>query len=306
MLVTMLRSAGHETYAAMTMAGSRVEEIPADQFNHCVVALRQEDGDYLMLDPTWAPWNNPIWSRWEGEQFYVIGSPEGEELMMIPPFAPEDNLLSVESEASISVDGSLEGTLRLEGRGISDGRLRGAVGNRAKRDVRHYLEGWLGLISERAELKEFLFSDHEDFTRDTTLRLVYRIPHFAEAWEEDLVFRSPALSLVAESGALSRLALVPEGEEREHDLFMWAPQQILIDESLDLPRGYEAEAPEAVDEDEAAASLRLDWEAKGRKLDLSADLQLLGRLTPAGDFPGLRGVVDAIEEAAEGPIIAVK
>jgi hypothetical protein len=34
MLVTMMRSAGIPTYAAMTMAGSRIEEVPADQFNH--------------------------------------------------------------------------------------------------------------------------------------------------------------------------------------------------------------------------------------------------------------------------------
>ncbi len=38
MSITLLRAAGLNTYPAMTMAGSRIEDIPADQFNHCVVA----------------------------------------------------------------------------------------------------------------------------------------------------------------------------------------------------------------------------------------------------------------------------
>jgi hypothetical protein len=55
MLVTMLRAAGFPAYPAMTMAGARVEDVPADQFNHCVVALKKDRGGFELLDPTWAP-----------------------------------------------------------------------------------------------------------------------------------------------------------------------------------------------------------------------------------------------------------
>ncbi|MBN2345405.1 MAG: DUF3857 and transglutaminase domain-containing protein, partial [Candidatus Aminicenantes bacterium] len=40
MLVTMLRAAGFESYPAMTMAGSRIDRIPADQFNHSVTLVK--------------------------------------------------------------------------------------------------------------------------------------------------------------------------------------------------------------------------------------------------------------------------
>ena len=68
MLITMMRGAGLDSYAAMTMAGSRIDAVPADQFNHCVTALRLEDGTYRMYDPTWVPYNNDIWSKSESEQ----------------------------------------------------------------------------------------------------------------------------------------------------------------------------------------------------------------------------------------------
>ena len=38
-LISFLRMAGFEAYPAMTMAGSRVESIPADHFNHCVAVV---------------------------------------------------------------------------------------------------------------------------------------------------------------------------------------------------------------------------------------------------------------------------
>jgi len=57
MSITLCRAAGYEVYPAMTMAGSRVEAIPADQFNHCVGAWRKPDGEWHMLDPTWIPFS---------------------------------------------------------------------------------------------------------------------------------------------------------------------------------------------------------------------------------------------------------
>jgi hypothetical protein len=306
MLVTMLRAAGYETYAAMTMAGARVEEVPADQFNHCVVALRQEDGDYLMLDPTWAPWNRPTWSRWEGEQHYVIGSPEGEDLCAIRPFEPDENLMHIESEGSILADGTLEGTMKMTGKGISDGRIRGVAAYNTKRDMRGYLEGWLGEISDMAELVDVTLSDHRDFTRDASIEIKYRVSRFADLWGEDLVFRSPALLLVADNSRLVRLLGMPDDEEREYPVFMWAPQRVEIEESLRLPREYEVEEPESWEKTEALASASLTWEPEKHMLDLKAEVSLDRRLVPVEDFPGARDVAEEFTDKARTELYAVR
>ncbi|MBM4118831.1 DUF3857 domain-containing protein, partial [bacterium] len=304
MLVTMLRAAGYEAYGAMTMAGARVEDIPADQFNHCVVALKKPDGSFQMLDPTWAPWNNPTWSRWEGEQDYVIGDFDGQDLMQIPAFSPEDNLLSVKSTAQLGADGALDGTLEFTGRGVSDGRLRGVVADRAARDLRPYLENWLGALTPRAELVDFSFSDHRDFTRDTTLRLRYRLPGWAEDLGDSLALRSPALALLAGNGALWRLAGLPKAKERVHPYFIWAGQRVELSESLELPRGNTWAAPPAIDEKETQASFRCDWKPERGRLDLTAALQVDRRLIQPEDWPGLRAVADAIEARAAAGLTA--
>jgi hypothetical protein len=76
MLVTMLRAAGFTSYAAMTMAGSRIDRIPADQFNHSVTLVKV-DGQYHLLDPTWVPGVRELWSSAEQQQEYLMGVPEG-------------------------------------------------------------------------------------------------------------------------------------------------------------------------------------------------------------------------------------
>ncbi|UCD73903.1 MAG: DUF3857 domain-containing transglutaminase family protein, partial [Phycisphaerales bacterium] len=76
MLVTMLRVLGHEVYPALTMAGSRVEAIPADQFNHTVTVMRNPDGTFRILDPTWSPLSKELWSSREALQGLVYGTPE--------------------------------------------------------------------------------------------------------------------------------------------------------------------------------------------------------------------------------------
>jgi transglutaminase-like putative cysteine protease len=306
MLVTMLRAAGFETFAAMTMAGARVEEIPADQFNHCVVALVQEDGEYLMLDPTWAPWNRPVWSRWEGEQHYVIGSPEGEDLCAIRPFEAEENLLEIESDARILPDGTLEGDFRMWGKGISDGRIRSVAAYNPKRYIKRYLEGWLSEISERAELVDLSLSDHRDFAHDATMSLSYRVPRFADLMEEDLIFRSPALLLVADNSRLARILGMPDDEDREYPVFMWAPQKVEITESVLLPRDYEAEEPEDWEKQESLASGSLTWEPKGSRLDLKGHLSLDQRLIPREDFAGVRDVAEEFRDEAEAQLYAVR
>jgi hypothetical protein len=129
MLVAMLRAAGLESYAAMTMAGSRIDAVPADQFNHCVTALRREDGSFVMYDPTWVPYNNDIWSKQETEQHFLIGTPEGETLDRIAYSPPEESPLAARHDATLAADGTLRGTIRLEGGGASDSRLRRLVNN---------------------------------------------------------------------------------------------------------------------------------------------------------------------------------
>ena len=111
MAITLCRAAGYEVYPAMTMAGARVDRVPADQFNHCVGAWKQPDGTWHLLDPTWVPFSRYDWSRMEGQQEYVIGTPWGEDLASVRVFTGDENRLTLTVRGKLDADGTLHGTL---------------------------------------------------------------------------------------------------------------------------------------------------------------------------------------------------
>ena len=124
MLITMLRAAGFESYAAMTMAGSRIDYIPADQFNHSVTIVKLSDGKYHILDPTWVPFVRELWSSLEQQQNYLMGVPEGADLMITPISDPRNHYLKIEGTSKLSADGTLTGEFTLDAEGQSDAAIR--------------------------------------------------------------------------------------------------------------------------------------------------------------------------------------
>ena len=125
MLVTMMRAVGFkETYAAMTMAGARVEDVAADQFNHSVVVWKRPDGGYELLDPTWAPLSRLDWSNAEAEQHYVAGTPQGDVLRITPALRAEDNTLTVRILSRLSKEGDIAASFNIAGTGYMETCLR--------------------------------------------------------------------------------------------------------------------------------------------------------------------------------------
>ncbi len=123
MLITMLRAAGFKAYPAMTMAGSRIDRIPADQFNHCVTVVKYND-KYMLLDPTWVPGVRELWSSAEQQQEYLMGIPEGADLKTTPISPPENHYLKYFIKRKILKNGKAIVKLVIEGEGQSDSMLR--------------------------------------------------------------------------------------------------------------------------------------------------------------------------------------
>ena len=131
MLITMLRAAGYESYPAMTMAGSRIDKIPADQFNHCVTLVKL-DGKYHLLDPTWVPGVRELWSSAEQQQEYLMGVPEGADLKSTPLSPPEKHYIRYRIDSNLNKEGTLSGTMVISAEGQSDSGFRRGFTRRRK------------------------------------------------------------------------------------------------------------------------------------------------------------------------------
>ena len=294
MLITMLRAAGLDSYAAMTMAGSRIDMVPADQFNHCVTALRLADGTFVMYDPTWVPFNNDIWSKLETEQHFLVGTPAGETLDRIAYSPPQESPLVARHDAVLAQDGTLTGTIKLQGGGASDSRLRRIVNNARRQEVVEQVTRTLGAVSRRVENVTVNYRQADDFSGDMWLEITYRIPRFATeaagAWE----FTSPLLRLVTASGNFFNAGSRDWPAERTTDLLLWYTQLLDAEETIQLPRGWRlADEPKLEPVAATYAACRGEVRQDGRKLTVTGRAEVRRRQIPPDGYPGFKQAMDA-------------
>lgn len=310
MSITMLRAAGLEVYPAMTMAGARVEAIPADQFNHCVGAVRLADGSFKMIDPTWIPFSRYDWSLAEGEQHYVIGTPDGEDLARTAAYSPEDNRVLLKVSGTIADDGTLNGHLELATYGYPETRLRRSLGNVPRPEARRRLAHWLTALSSGAELLDAQYDDPADFSKPLELRLDFRLPGYSSVGETAVTWAAitPQLIMANYSG-LFRFAARDLPQERSTPALIWFPQQVVIDEEIRAPKGYRSHAGSgvwAVEESDGFASCRLTAEADGRKLRLNGNVRIEGRTVTVDHWPVFQATVRQVEELATTHLVATR
>jgi len=273
-----------------------VEAIPADQFNHCVVAVERPDGSFTMLDPTWAPFDRATWSRYEGEQHYVIGSPRGEQRMRIRSFAPDENRLTIENRARVSEDGTIEGEIILLGIGASDARIRGSLGDAPADGRRTTLAELLATLGAGIEVTDFEVVEPRDFTQDARIRMTYRVPRYAAAADSLLGFVPPAARLAAGNTRLVRLLGMTQAErDREHEALFWFSQEVVARDTITLPSGFRVEGVvDSVSIARDAASCRGRTIPDGRILRTDLRAILAKRTVPAAEWKGGAEVADSL------------
>jgi hypothetical protein len=297
MLVTMLRAAGFTTYPVMTCAGSRVEEIPADQFNHCVVAVKKPDGSFVMLDPTWSPFNMELWSRAESEQHIVIGSPEGEPLRQIEKFTAEDNDFAITVRSNLENDGSLTGTLSLIGKAQGDARLRRPFSDVGQDHWDQICHHWLTQGDPAAQMQSVKYGDLWDFSKPFTVEIAFRVPQYARVIGHRVDYVPFSIAMLKGSGYQWNFPNDLKEKEREHPLFTYNPRHVTLTETLSLPGGMKIrKLPEARDVGNDLTSMKGGWKQQNGQLELHQVWKIRDRWVPTDKFGEIWKAMSAMKD----------
>ena len=274
-LIGFLRAAGFKAYAAMTMAGERIDRIPADQFNHSVCAVQMRDGSFRMLDPTWVPNVRELWSSAEQQQGYLIGTAEGCDLMETPISPAENHYLRIIGESAIDMDGTLTGTLTVSAEGQSDAAVR-RVFSAPMSQWRHNLEMELLHVAPTAEILDIQYSDPDRYLEHpVSITYRYRIPHYATVDKEVISF----IPLCARN--LFRAAM-------GHLYFNFTP------ETRTQPFA------------DRAASFGCGFQMEGNKLTFGEQAVYGKRIYEASDWPAFRACAKAQIKVSHTPVILTK
>lgn len=294
-LVAFLRMAGFEAYPAMTMAGSRVESIPADHFNHCVAVVRLNNGTLMPLDPTWVPFCRELWSSAEQQQNYLPGIPEGSDLCLTPVSAPENHFVRIHADNRIDAEGVLYGTFTITAEGQSDSSIRRIFTTGFQSEWRNTMERQLLAVSPKARLMSVDWGRSPKDYQKEPIRITFRyeIPDYALAGNNTLVFR-PFVMNHLYTQVMTYLRINTDMERRKYGFKDACSRLVELNENLRLPSGYQLQGQELSDE---LTGLAADFSGsllqEGRMLRLQTRLALKKRVYEASDWDNFRQAVEA-------------
>jgi transglutaminase-like putative cysteine protease len=307
MLVTMLRVAGFESYAAMTMARSNIEDIPADQFNHAVTLVKMDSASYKLLDPTWVPFTRELWSSLEQQQDYLMGIPGGADLKETPISPPENHYFRMNGKSTLQADGTLEGQFTIQAEGQSDAALRGMFTGNFKSNWDRTLEKKISEISPDIEILEMDYSPPYQYLEENMqITVQYRIPNYAIVTDNELLF-TPVVARELFKNANHHLRFDPNLEDREHGFRDRCNRLVELHETITLPEYSEAAyIPEASKIKGSAASFEGGYQLKDNQLVLDETIRFEKRKYEADEWSNYSGVVEAQKKLAKEKVILRK
>lgn len=294
-LISFLRMAGFEAYPAMTMAGSRVESIPADHFNHCVAVVKLSDGTYMPLDPTWVPFCRELWSSAEQQQNYLPGVPEGSDLCLTPVSAPENHYVRIRADNRLSSDGTLSGEFTISAEGQSDSNIRRIFTNGWQSDWKLSMERQLLAVSRNARLVSVDWGkDPKDYqAAPVSITFRYEIPGYALKGNGELLFKPMVMNNLYNQ-VKSYLRIDTGIEERKYGFKDSCSRLVELEETVRLPEGFVMEsAPKSDNMSSDAADFEGSLSVEDGKLVLHQRLALKKRVYDANDWDGFRQAVNA-------------
>ena len=300
-LVAFLRMAGFEAYPAMTMAGSRVESIPADHFNHCVAVVKLSNGTLMPLDPTWVPFCRELWSSAEQQQNYLPGIPEGSDLCVTPVSAPENHYVRIQAENRLNADGTLVGKFTISAEGQSDSNIRRIFTTGFQSEWRNTMEKQLLNASPKAVMKSV---DYGRFPKDyqkapISITFTYEIPEYAMTGDGEMIFK-PFVMNNLYTQVLSFLRINTDLKDRKYGFKDSCSRLVEVEEKLSLPSGYNMLGEERkISIDGEAADFGGILKQTGNKIILDTKLSLYKRVYTADDWDDFRNSVNAYKSFGE-------
>ena len=307
MLIAMLRAAGFNAYAAMTMAGERIDRIPADQFNHSVCVVQRRDGRYELLDPTWVPNVRELWSSAEQQQGYLMGLPNGADLMETPVSPAQNHYVRINGTSKIKKDGTLEGSFTITAEGQSDAAVRGVFSARQSEWQRN-LELELLRIAPNATIKKVTHTDPDRYLEQpVSITYTYSIPDYAIVDGDALIF-IPLTARNLYRRAQGHLGFDTVLTERTQPFRDRCSRLVEIAETITLPDEYTHMDYGATIDGIASPAVNYGcgFQLDGKKLHFGESAMYNKRLYEASDWPAFRRAVRNQKLVASTPVILRK
>jgi transglutaminase-like putative cysteine protease len=190
LLVAMLREAGFEAFPTLIDAGSPKDaEVPQPYFNHAIVAVRDDGGEYTLMDPTNES-TKDLLPAYLSHKSFLVATPEGDRLRLSPVDPAEANVMGIVTRGVLNPPGTLTANTELSFGGINDAMYRASLARKRPDERRRFFEGIIKRASPSARLTDLKITPADPM--DTTVPLSVALSFQAD----DVLVRSGKTALL--------------------------------------------------------------------------------------------------------------
>jgi hypothetical protein len=233
LLISMLRAAGIPAYYVLIPTrdiANLTKEFPYPfQFNHCIVAVRNES-KYHFFDPVA-----------EAYRFnYLPGSDQNRDVLIFndkkivfektPLAKPDENGYYSQSRIKIRLDGSIEGEVKNYGLGGEGSSLRSFFIDNEPTKIKESFEEKVDEIFSGAKLLKYTHSDPSNFRKTFEITYKYNAKDYCRKAGDILIFDVPEIW---------RKCPVTGKQDRRYPIEVWNNSYGKDEVEFNIPEGYE-------------------------------------------------------------------
>lgn len=305
LLVTLLRAIGVDAYNVLITSGVRRDvDVPGIQFNHAIVAIR-EDGRYRFLDPT-AEDSRQYLPYSDQDKYALVCTEQGEDIQLTPLAPPADNRMDITVATTLGADGSLGAKVVMEPTGIYDMVFREYLNSMAPARRQMFFSSIANRIFPGAAVTDLALPDLDDL--NTPARMAFTLSARDQGVQAGgyLVFTTPGqggrLDLLL--GSLLGGASSPR---RQFPLELPATLESRIRETVQLPPGYAVRSlPADLDLKEPGSALSRTCRVDGGSLAYAESFSASSLYYRGEDYQGLRRLLEQRGRLRDGKVILVR
>jgi hypothetical protein len=307
LMMAMLKEIGVKAYDAMiNVSRSTDPEIPIIFFEHAICGVVMDDGRLVYMDPT-LELSSSFGETYVGGRNVLLLDEKGKDLIKVPPIPAEASLGAIRGETQVLPDGSLQGKVRISGKGFYDFVLRSVAKQVPAFQFPMVFQQLGQMLASTIKVENVKTGEFADLTKPYEISFDYKAKDYVVDIGKLVMFKVPFSTQAFDIISVGIFQLLGDREERKYPIFLFAPRGCREEETITIPPGYSVKAvPDPVSIREGPVSLSLTAAQKGNQVTFTSDFRIeVSSLNPQG-YQALRKVVKGLRRFQKSMVILEK
>jgi hypothetical protein len=304
-MVTMLREAGIRSDITLMNPSWKIDrDVPADQFNHAIVAVHEGDSTFF-VDPTVEKTVDYLAAS-EQDRAVLICDQKGEDLQWTPLEPSEKNLYQIHAQSRLDEQGKFHSDVTISTHGLPDLALRNYLQSLPPEERVNLFKRIVQGISSTATLDTISFTEFMDFSKPVEIKMSFTAKNYSIPAGKFTVFQIPGQSGTLDL-VVNGLLRGSELTSRRFDLRLRTTFAVRGEETVTYPKGFKIRSlPEKVDVNYGEFRLARDFEAKENTLRVRRVMDFSTLDIPLDRYQQLQELLQKSETMGRGQVVLTK